>query len=64
VVVIELRSETREEATQLFQIGVPVVGIATLPEPEWVHEFKGAPYCGAPISIGEIADRVVRISKE
>jgi AmiR/NasT family two-component response regulator len=58
VIVVDLRGVTRDEVAQLFQLGVPVIGIASMPEPEWLHEFKWGALLRRPVSIGEIADRV------
>jgi DNA-binding NtrC family response regulator len=58
-IVVDLRDATREAITQLFQIGVPVIGVAGLPEPEWLNAYKWGAVLRRPISIGEIADRIV-----
>ncbi|HEY8133964.1 MAG TPA: hypothetical protein VII12_18960 [Thermoanaerobaculia bacterium] len=58
VVVVELRDVSREDIARLFQIGVPVIGIASLPEPEWLLDFKWGALLRRPISVGEIADAV------
>ena len=58
VIVTELRGANRDDVAQLFQIGVPVIGIAGLPEPEWLSDFKWAALLRRPVSIGEIADRI------
>ena len=58
VIIVDLRGVNRDEAAQLFQLGVPVIGIASLPEPEWVKEFKWGALLRRPISIGEIASTV------
>ena len=58
VILVDLRDVTRDEVAQLFVFGVPVIGIASLPEPEWLHEFKWGALLRRPISIGEIAEAV------
>jgi len=58
VIVVDLRHVSRDEVAQLFELGVSVIGIASTPEPEWLHEFKWGALLRRPISIGEIADRV------
>ena len=58
VIVVDLRHVAREEVAQLFELGVPVIGIASAPEPEWLHEFKWGALLRRPISIGEIAGTV------
>ena len=58
VIVIDLRGASREEAAELFQIGVPVIAIAGIPEPEWIGEFPWATLLRRPVSIGDIADAV------
>jgi DNA-binding response OmpR family regulator len=58
VIVVDLRDVTREDIAQLFQIGVPVIGIAGRSEQDWLKEFKWGALLQRPISIGEIADRV------
>jgi len=57
-IVIELRGASREDAAELFQIGVPVTAIAGIPEPEWIGEFPWAAVLRRPVAIGEIADAV------
>jgi DNA-binding NtrC family response regulator len=60
LIVIDLRDATREAVAQLFQLGVPVIGVAAgKPEPEWLNAYKWGALLRRPISIGEIADRTV-----
>jgi hypothetical protein len=61
VIVVELRGVRREEVAQLFQLGVPVIGIVSMPVPEWLQEFKWGALLRRPISIGQIADRVLTL---
>ncbi len=63
LIVVELRGVSREDVAQLFQIGVPVLGIASRPEPDWVGDFSWAAFLRRPVSIGEIAERVVEVFK-
>ncbi len=63
IIVVDLRGLTRDEVAPLFQVGVPVIGIASLPEPEWLPEFKWGALLRRPISLGEIADRVASFTK-
>jgi len=58
VIVVELRDISREDVGKLFQLGVPVIGIVSQPEPEWLSDFKWGALLRRPISVGEIADRV------
>ncbi len=58
LIVLELRGATREQAAALFQIGVPVIGIASRPEPDWIGDFRWASLLHRPVSIGDIADAV------
>ena len=58
VIVVDLRHVTRDEVARLFVFGVPVIGIAGMPEPEWLHEFEWGALLRRPISIGEIAETV------
>ncbi|HYS55182.1 MAG TPA: hypothetical protein VER58_15605 [Thermoanaerobaculia bacterium] len=58
LIVVDLRHASRDEIAQLFQVGVPVIGIAGIPEPPWRAEFKWGALLRRPISIGEIADKV------
>ncbi len=53
-VVIELRGVARREVEMLFKAGVPVIGIASHPEPEWLGDFPWAAVLRRPVSIGEI----------
>ena len=57
-IVVDLRDVGRDDVAQLFQLGVPVIGIASMPEPEWLHEFEWGALLRRPISIGEIANGV------
>ncbi len=58
LIVIELRDVPREAVARLFEIGVPIIGIASRPEPEWIADFSWPALLHRPVSIGEIADRV------
>ena len=58
VIVVELRGVSRDEVAQLFQLGVPVIGIASMPEPEWLSEFPWKQLLRRPVSIGEIAEAI------
>ena len=58
VIVVELRDISREDVANLFQLGVPVIGIAGQPEPEWLTHFRWGALLRRPISVGEIADSV------
>jgi hypothetical protein len=58
VIVVELRGVSRNEVADLFEPGVPVIGIAGLPEPEWIREFEWGALLRRPVSIGEIAEAV------
>jgi len=55
-IVVELRDVAREDIARLFEIGVPVIGIVSRPEPAWLNEFKWGALLRRPISIGEIAN--------
>src|SRR5712664_4053499 len=37
LIVVDLRDATREDVAQLFQVGVPMIGIAGMPEPTWLN---------------------------
>lgn len=52
--VIELRGVARREVELLFKAGVPVIGIVSHPEPEWLGEFSWAAILERPVSIGQI----------
>ncbi len=56
LIVVELRSVTRDDVENLFKVGVPVIGIASMSEPAWLSEFKWAALLRRPVSIGEIAN--------
>ena len=58
LIVVELRGISREEVAELFEIGVPVIGIAGIPEPVLLAEFKWGALLRRPISIDEIAETV------
>ena len=58
VIIVDLRNVGRDDVAQLFPLGVPVIGIASMPEPEWLQEFKWGALLRRPISIGQVADRV------
>ena len=58
VIVVDLRHVARDEVAKLFELGVPVIGIASLPEAEWLREFEWGAVLRRPISIGEIAEAV------
>jgi len=58
LIVVDLRAATRDEVSQLFQAGVPVIAIAGIPESPWISEFPWSAVLRRPISIGEIADTV------
>ena len=58
-IVVDLRDATRGPVAQLFQIGVPVIGVAGMPEPAWLNAYKWGALLRRPISLGEIADRTV-----
>jgi hypothetical protein len=58
VIVVDLHDVPRDDTARLFAVGVPVIGIASIPEPEWLREFKWGALLRRPVSIGEIADRV------
>src|SRR5437867_11509825 len=58
LIVVDLRDVSRDEVAQLFEVGVPIIGIAGIPEPTWRSEFKWGALLRRPISIGEIADKV------
>jgi hypothetical protein len=55
-IIVELRGVTRDDVAQLFQLGVPVIGIASTPEPEWLDDFPWSRRFHRPVSLGEIAD--------
>lgn len=55
-IVVELRDVDRGEVAQLFQLGVPVIGIASTPEPDWLEDFPWSRLFYRPVSLGEIAD--------
>ena len=57
-IVVELRGVNREEVAELFKIGVPVIGIASTPAPDWIEEFQWGALLRRPVSIGEIAEAV------
>ena len=56
LIIVELRGVSRDEVAQLFQLGAPVMGIVSIPEPDWLHQFGWAKLFRRPVSIGEIAD--------
>jgi DNA-binding NtrC family response regulator len=58
LIVVDLRGVTREEVENLFKVGVPVIGIASIPEPSWASQFPWAALLRRPVSIGEIVDAV------
>ena len=58
IIVVELRGVEHEEVAGLFKLGVPVIGIVSMPEPAWLHEFKWGALLRRPISIGEIANTI------
>lgn len=58
-ILVELRDATRNDIGQLFQIGVPVIGIASRPAPEWIGDFPWTALLWRPVSIGEIVELVV-----
>jgi hypothetical protein len=62
-IVLELRGVTREQVATLMNVGVPVIAIASIPEPEWLRQFPWAAILRRPVSIGEIADRVAEFVK-
>lgn len=55
-IVVDLRGVTREDVEHLFKVGVPVIGIASMPEPAWLSEFNFAALLRRPVSIGQIAN--------
>jgi len=57
-IVVELRDISREDVGKLFQLGVPVIGIAGQPEPEWLTHFRWGALLRRPVSVGEIAETV------
>jgi hypothetical protein len=57
-IIVELRDVSREDVTRLFELGVPMIGIAGLPAPDWWTEFKWSALLRRPISLGDIADRI------
>lgn len=57
-VVIDLRGVARREVELLFKAAVPVIGIVSQPEPEWLGEFPWARILRRPVSIGEIVKTV------
>ena len=56
LIVVDLRGVRREDVQNLFKVGVPAIGIASMPEPSWLSEFKWAALLRRPVSIGEIAN--------
>src|SRR5438445_13853181 len=58
LIVVDLRDASRDAIAQLFEVGVPIIGIAGIPEPPWRSEFKWGALLRRPTSIGEIADRI------
>ncbi len=60
VVVVELRGIHRDDVAHLFHIGVPVIAVASLPEPQWLDEFPWKTVLRRPVAIGDIADVVSR----
>jgi AmiR/NasT family two-component response regulator len=58
-IVVDLKDATREDIAQLFQVGVPVIGIVAMPEPAWVRDFPWTALLRRPVSVGEIAEVVL-----
>jgi hypothetical protein len=61
LIVADLKGVTREDVENLFKVGVPVIGIAAIPEPAWVGDFPWAALLRRPVSIGEISASVSKM---